>query len=120
MGDTVGSITPQHDLANHVPTAQKWRHFLKESRLSIEDAASHGSAHFMSGKSQKINVQIHHIHWDVGDGLSTIHQSDCPGIVCQTDDLACRIDGSKYIGHLCKCNQFWSKHQQFLIFLHVQ
>ena len=117
------SIRPegaQLDFLDHVPAAHEGRHGLQKLHFPIQRADTGRSAHLVSREGQEIGIQGLHIHTQMRDRLGRIDESDCPRLMRQADDLGCRVDRAKNVGHVRKGDQLRAPGQKAAVYIQVE
>ncbi len=77
--ELVGGERAQVDALDHIAAAQEGRHGFQQLLAPVQRADTGWTAHLVRGKSQKIHIQILHIHREMRHRLGPIHQGHCAG-----------------------------------------
>ena len=88
------------NVLDHLASAQEGRHRLQQSLAGPKKAHACGAAKLMGAAHQEITAQSGHIHHQVGQALTGIHEHQSPGGVGQLHHLLNRIEAAEGIAHL--------------------
>ena len=89
----------------HFPACEKGRHILKQFFFSIEDTDSHGRHELMSGKCEKIHIQLLNVYGNMRRALCGICHHYGAVLMSDADDFLYRVLSSEHIGNLCDSRQ---------------
>ena len=91
----------------HFSAEKEGGHFFQKLLLSIYGSDSHRGIELMSGKCQKVHIQILHIHLGMGNGLGSVtnkYSSNFMSKLCKKLNV---LNISKNIGNLSHCHQLY-------------
>ena len=100
-----GGAGKAHGL-DHLATAQKGRHGLKQVFPPPQQADTRRSEQLVTGQAVKIAAQRLHVHIPVPHRLRAVHQHQGAGGVDPPRDLPHRVDCAQGVGHVVYRHQF--------------
>ena len=108
------------DFLDHVSAGFVGWHSFEEFFFPIENSYTVGSQHFVSGKNQKIAVNLFYINWNMRNALRGIYHSNCFIFLGKSDHFFYRVDTAQNIGSLGDRYQSCFFAKQFFVRCKVQ
>ena len=90
----------------HISAKLVGRHNIEQICFAIQNAYAAGAIGFVSGKSQKIAINILYIYLMMYRKLACIYQNQGAGRMCNLRYFVNRKNGSQNIGHCRNCHYF--------------
>ena len=107
-------------LPNHFPSPLPGRHLFQQRFLTIQNTHTGRTIQFMTGKHQKITIQLPDINRQMLHSLSCIHQYFCSHSVSPVNNGLHRIYRSQYIRNISHSHQLHFLRQQMLQLTQIQ
>src|SRR5437868_10326548 len=89
----------------HVAASLVRRHRIESRTAHPQNANSHRTHHLVTGKCQKITIELANVNRKVRDRLRRVDQDLCSSLMRKTADLGRRIDDPEYIRHMRETDQ---------------
>ena len=93
------------NVLDHLASAQEGRHRLQQSLAGPKKAHAGGAAKLMGAAHQEIAAKLGHIHHQMGQALTGVHQHQSASGVGQLHHLLNRVQAAEGVAHLHQAHE---------------